>query len=137
MTNVALLFGLAAMVSWGIWALLADVATDYVDPVSAMIFSYATSVAVALAYVVAREDSLSTVRTGVGFALVAGVFAGIGAVAFYSGLERGQTSIVTTVSALYFVVAAVLGVVVLGESVGLEDVAGIAFAVAAVTLLAR
>ena len=137
MTNAALLFGLAAMASWGVWALLADVATKYIDPVSAMIFSYATSVAVALAYVVAREDTLSTVRTGVGFALVAGVFAGIGAVAFYSGLERGRTSVVTTVSALYFVVAAVLGVVVLGESVGLEDVAGIAFAVAAVTLLAR
>jgi protein-disulfide isomerase len=96
MTNTTLLFGLAAMASWGVWALLAEVATDYVDPVSAMIFSYAASVGVALAYVVSRGDSLSTARTGVGIALVAGVFAGIGAVAFYSGLERGRTSIVTT-----------------------------------------
>jgi drug/metabolite transporter (DMT)-like permease len=137
MTNVALLFGLTAMASWGVWALLADVATDYVDPVSAMIFSYATSVAVALAYVVAREDSLSTVRTGVGVALVAGVFAGVGAVAFYAGLERGRTSVVTTVSALYFVVAAVLGVVLLGESVDATDAVGVGFAVLAVTLFAR
>jgi uncharacterized membrane protein len=137
MTNTTLLFGLAAMASWGVWALLAEVATDYVDPVSAMIFSYAASVGVALAYVVSRGDSLSTARTGVGIALVAGVFAGIGAVAFYSGLERGRTSIVTTVSALYFVVTAVLGVVVLGESVEATDAAGIGFAVLAVTFLAR
>ena len=54
MTNATMLFALAAMVSWGVWAVLADVATRYIDPVSAMSFSYATSVAIALAYVFAR-----------------------------------------------------------------------------------
>ena len=70
-------------------------------------------------------------------ALGAGVFAGIAAVAFYAGPERGQTSVVTTVSALYFVVAAVLGVAVLGETVEATDVAGVGFAVLSVVLLAR
>lgn len=70
-------------------------------------------------------------------ALGAGVFAGIAAVTFYAGPERGQTSVVTTVSVLYFVVAAVLGVAVLGETVEATDVAGVGFAVLAVVLLAR
>ncbi|WP_323191854.1 DMT family transporter [Halostella sp. PRR32] len=137
MTNATILFALAAMVSWGVWAVLADVATRYIDPVSAMIFSYATSVAIALAYVFARDQPVATAKTGVAVALGAGVFAGIAAVAFYAGLERGQTSIVTTVSALYFVVAAVLGIAVLGESVEATDVAGVGFAVLSVVLIAR
>ena len=70
-------------------------------------------------------------------ALGAGVFAGIATVAFYAGLERGRTTVVTTVSVLYFVVAAVLGVAVLGETVEATDVAGVGFAVLAVVLLAR
>lgn len=65
------------------------------------------------------------------------MFAGIAAVAFYAGPERGQTSVVTTVSVLYFVVAAVPGVAVLGETVEATDVAGVGFAVLAVVLLAR
>jgi len=137
MVSSTILFAVLAMLAWGVWALLADVATKHIDPVSAMVFSYAASVVVALGYVAARDETLSTVRTGVGVALVAGVFAGIGAVAFYAGLERGRTSVVTTVSALYFVVAAVLGVVVLGESVEATDVAGVGLATAAVVLLAQ
>lgn len=70
------------------------------------------------------------------FAGLAGVFAGAGAVGFYDGLSEGNSAVVTTVSALYFVVAALLGVVVLGESLGLRDVTGIGFAVLAIALLA-
>ena len=102
-----------------------------------MIFSYATSVVTALAYGFARDQPVATARTGVAVALGAGVFAGIAAVAFYAGLERGQTTVVTTVSALYFVVAAVIGVAVLGDSVEATDVAGVGFAVPSVVLLAR
>jgi uncharacterized membrane protein len=72
----------------------------------------------------------------VAFAGLAGVFAGAGAVAFYAGLAEGNSAVVTTVSALYFVVAALLGVAVLGESLGLRDVAGVGFAVLAIALLA-
>lgn len=135
--NTALLFALLAMLSWGIWAVFADVATRTIQPTSAMILSYGASVLVALGYLAYQGETPALGEVGVYFALVSGVFAGVGAVAFYAGLEAGSTAIVTTVSALYFVVAAVLGVLVLGESVGLRQVAGIGFAVLAVALLAQ
>jgi uncharacterized membrane protein len=137
MNGTAITFGLMAMVGWGIWVVLANVATRTLDPEIAMIFSYATSVVVALGYVAWRPGGITVERTGVAYALAAGVFAGGGAVAFYAGLERGQTGIVATVSALYFVVAALLGILFLGESLELQDVLGIIFAVLAVALLAR
>jgi uncharacterized membrane protein len=131
------LFAVVAMVAWGLWAVLANVAAESLAPTTAMILSYGTGVAVALAYVLVRGDPVSLSRAGVAFALAAGVFSGVGAVAFYAGLEQGRTGVVTTVSALYFVVAAVVGVAVLGESLDATDAAGVGFAVLSVLLLAR
>jgi bacterial/archaeal transporter family protein len=136
MSQQAITFAVVAMLGWGVWTVLANEATNTIAPELAMILSYATSVVVAAAYVTLRGDPIALEQTGVGYALVAGVFAGIGAVAFYSGLSYGQAGVVTTVSALYFVVAALLGVLVLGEALTARNVAGIAFAVLAVFLLA-
>lgn len=137
MVNTAIRFALLAMLSWGVWAVFADVATRTIQPTSAMILSYGTSVLVAVGYLAYRGEAPALGEAGVYFALVSGVFAGVGAVAFYAGLESGSTGIVTTVSALYFVVAAVLGILVLGEAVTLRDAAGVGFAVVAVVLLAN
>lgn len=137
MQPTAVTLGLLAMLSWGVWAVLATVATRSLAPTAAMVVSYATGVAVALGYLAVADRPVALEARGVGFALAAGVFAGAGAVAYYAGLDRGTTAVVTTVSALYFVVAAVLGVAVLRESLAPSDVAGVGFAVLAVVLLAR
>lgn len=136
MTNPALLFALLAMAAWGIWAVLSDVATRTIQPTSALILSYGTSVLVAVAYLAVRGETPALGEAGVPYALLAGVFAGVGAVSFYAGLESGRTGVVTTISALYFVVAAIIGVVILQESLGLRELTGIGFAVLTVVLLA-
>lgn len=125
------------MFGWGIWTVLANEATRTISPEFAMILSYAASVVVAVGYVGARSDPIVVERTGVLLALAAGVFAGLGAIAFYVGLSHGRAGIVTTISAMYFVVAAVLGVAVIGESLAPTDVLGIVFAVLAVALIAN
>jgi uncharacterized membrane protein len=134
--NSALGYGLLAMVTWGVWSVVADVSTDYVSPEVAMVVSYGTGAALAFGYVLATPGSTEFSTRGVGIAAAAGVFAGIGAIAFYVGLDRGSTGIVTTVSALYFVVAAVIAVVFLNETASLRTVAGVATAGVAVWLLA-
>lgn len=136
-TRTAVTFALLAMASWGVWAVLAKLATRTIAPTTAMIVSYATSVGVALGYVLVTRQAIALSGRGTAFALAAGVFAGAGAVAFYAGLDHGRTGIVTTISALYFVVAAAIGVVALGESLDLRSLVGIAFAIGAVALLAR
>ncbi|WP_265111942.1 EamA family transporter [Halosolutus halophilus] len=135
--NHAITLAVLSMLGWGVWTVLANEATRTIDPPIAMILSYATGVVVALGYVGFQNDPISLDRSGVILALAAGVFAGLGAVAFYAGLSYGRVGVVTTVSALYFVVATVLGVFVLGESIAITDVLGIGFAVLAVVLLAN
>ena len=136
MLSSPLAYGLLAMVTWGVWSVIAEMATEHVQPEVAMVVSYGTGAAIAFGYVLSRPAPVEFSTRGVGIAAVAGVFAGVGAVAFYVGLDRGSTSVVTTVSALHFVVAAVIAVLFLNESASLRTVAGIATAGVAVWLLA-
>ncbi|WP_440771586.1 EamA family transporter [Natronorubrum sp. DTA28] len=136
MSRYAVSLAVVAMLSWGVWTVIANEATRTIDPELAMILSYSAAVAVAVCYVSVVNDPVSIERTGVLLALAAGVFAGIGAVAFYVGLNAGRAGIVTTVSAMYFIVAVILAAVFLGESLAPTDLLGIAFAILAVALLA-
>ncbi|MFB6081904.1 MAG: EamA family transporter [Halanaeroarchaeum sp.] len=137
MLRLALGYAVLAMLTWGIWSVLATLATRSMPPALAMVISYGTGAAIALAYVFANRGNLALPTDGVLLAAGAGIFAGIGGVAFYAGLQTGRSAVVTTVSALYFVVAAVIGVVVLGETVDAYDVAAVGFAMLAVALFAR
>ena len=136
MVSSAVVFAVVAMLGWGLWAVFAELATRSIQPEVAMIVSYLTGVVIAVGYVVSSGREYTFAGDGLAIAAVAGVFSGIGAVAFYTGLSEGRTGVVTTISALYFVVAAVIGVALLGESLSLRDAAGIAFALAAVALFA-
>ncbi|MCT9095969.1 EamA family transporter [Haloarchaeobius sp. HME9146] len=137
MLNSPVSWAVLAMLAWGLWAVVADLATQTVSPTVAMVVSYLVGAGLALGYVFTQPESIEYTRDGLVTAGVAGVFAGLGAVAFYAGLARGSTSVVTTVSALYFVVAAAIGIAVLDEPVTVHRIAGIGFAVVAVVLLAR
>jgi uncharacterized membrane protein len=125
------------MLAWGAWALLADLATRNLAPAVAMVVSYVAGAALVAGYVLLGSSGVDLPPRGVGLAVLAGVASAVGVVAFYTGLEAGRASIVTTVSALYFVVAGVLGVLVLGESVSGRELLAVGFAVAAVVLIAH
>lgn len=135
MTRTALTFALVGMVAWGLWAVFAELATESLAPEVAMVVSYVAAVGVAVAYVLAQGYDPALTTAGVGYAAAGGLFSGVGAISYYVALRRGATSVATTVTALYFVVAAVLGVAFLGDSLSMRDVAGIALAVGAVALL--
>jgi bacterial/archaeal transporter family protein len=68
---------------------------------------------------------------------VAGVFAGIGFVSMYIGLSRGSTTVVSTLGAMYFVVAAFIGMAVLGDQITTTRVAGLLLAGVGVVLVAQ
>lgn len=128
---------LIGAVMWGFWAMFADIATESMAPEAAMIVSYTVGIGVAGIYVLYRGTSvLGNDPTAIGIAALAGVASGIGAVAYYAALQAGSAGVATTITAMYFVVAAGLGVVVLGESLAVSDVAGIGAAVLAVGLIA-
>jgi uncharacterized membrane protein len=100
-----------------------------------MVLSYGTAVVIAVGYVLVTSGPVVPTGDGIGYAVLGGIFASVGAITFYMALSRGGAAVVTPVSSLYFVVAAVAGVVVLGESLETGQIAGIGCAVAAVFLI--
>lgn len=134
MVRTTLLLAGLGMVSWGVWAMFADLATRTLEPEVAMVVSYVGAVAIAVLYIGSQGLSPTVSGVGVGYALAGGLFSGVGAISYYAALQHGNATVATTITALYFVVAGILAVVFLGESVDVRDLAGVALAVGAVTL---
>ena len=136
--NHVVVLALIGALAWGFWAFFADLATRSMAPEAAMVVSYTVGIGVAGLYILYRGTSvLGNDPTALGLAALAGVASGIGAVAYYAALQAGAAGIATTITALYFVVAAVLGIAFLGDSLNATDVAGIGLAVVAVVLLSQ
>jgi uncharacterized membrane protein len=133
----AVLFGSLTMVSWGIWIVLGNAASEAMDPRTAAAISYVVATVLAVGFVFWSDASLAITHRGGLLAGVAGLFAGVGFVSMYLGLSRGSTTVVSTLGAMYFVVAAFVGMAALGDDITTTRLAGLLFAGVGVVLVAR
>ena len=133
----AVLFGLTTMVTWGIWIILGNAASESIDPRTAAAISYLTAGLLALGFVVVSDASIAVTARGGLLAGVAGLFTGIGLISMYMGFAQGSTTVVSTLGAMYFVVAAIISMGMLGDEITITRFVGIAFAVVGVVLVAR
>lgn len=136
-TSSGAFFGITTMLAWGLWLVLADIASESIDPVTAAAISYVVAAIMAVSYALFSDASLAINARGGFYSIIAGVFAAVGLVATYIGLSLGSTATVSTIGALYFAVAAIIGIAVLGESVTLTKAAGVFLAVIALILITR
>lgn len=129
-----ILAGIATL-TWGGWAICSKVANRSLSFEWTALATYAAGTSVAALYVIVFRRPESPTTIGLIYAGLGGVLFAVGGIAYYAALQHGSTAITTTVAALYFVVAAVLAVVLLGESLELKETAGIVLAVFAAILL--
>lgn len=137
LSNSSLLLALGAAVAWGVWALFVRLAERTLLPETVVLVSYVTASLLVLGYVLVTPAGSPASVEGLGWAVAAGLATAVGSLLYYTALARADVGVVSTVTGLYFVVAAVLGVVVLREEVTAAKLAGIGFAVLAVVLLSR
>lgn len=124
-----------ALIGWGFWTFFAKIASEELMSETVMIISYLGAATIGIGYVLFSGKEISISNPHFYYAIIGSVFAGLGGIAFYAALKSGNTGIVTTVSSLYFIVAAILGVIFLGESLSIQNIAGILLAGVAVYLL--
>lgn len=132
MNTSAVLFGLGTMVAWGFWIIFGDVASNTIDPKTAAFISYATAAVITGVFMLGTDASLAVTQRGVVFAAVAGVAAAVGVVSTFIGVTVGPTTIVSTIGGMYFVTAALISTVALGEPMSLNKLAGIVLAMGAI-----
>ncbi|ELZ31450.1 hypothetical protein C474_09122 [Halogeometricum pallidum JCM 14848] len=133
--NPGILYGVITMFAWGIWIVLGDAASDSIDPEMAAFITYFVATIVAGIYVLVSDVSLAVTERGVVLSSLAGLGAVTGVVATYIGVSVGSTALVTTLGGMYFVITAVISVLVLGEPLSVNKIAGICLALAAIVVI--
>lgn len=133
----AILFALGTTFTWGLWLVFADIASETIDPVTAAAVTYAVAAVAVGGYALLTGAPVVVAGRGGLFSVAAGLFAAVGLVSLYVGLSMGSTAVVSTVGALYFVVAAVIGILVLGDPLSPTRAVGIGLAVVSIVLISQ
>lgn len=135
MRETALSLSIVAMLSWGLWVVFADLAGETLSGGAIVVITYLVGGSIGAGYLLIRGTTPSVSSPALVYAVLSGVFFGIGGLAYYTALQRSATATATTIAAMYFVVASLLSFFFFGEPLRLRDGVGIGFAVGAVVLL--
>jgi transporter family protein len=130
------------------WALIACLAYSFVPPlvrvatrdipsdVAAFLSNFVLVTFIFL--IISRSDESiiqHATSTSAVYIYGAGLFLGVGILAYYRALEMGPVTHVVPIFAMFIVGGSLLGVVFLGETLSLRNVAGILFGVLAIFLI--
>ena len=135
-----LLWAMLAMLTYGLSTFLLKVVFRTIHPAFGLAFANAFVVFAGVGWMlVSGAGAFKNVGwNGVtGLLLAASVILAASIVSFYKALSLGPASVVAPIFALSFIVAAVLGLVILGEPVNATRIAGLVLGVAAILLLTR
>jgi uncharacterized membrane protein len=130
-----LLYALLCVVWWGVWGFLSKLGSDQTSPQQLQIlFTIGIIPPSALAW--ARLGfKVETDRRGAIYGILNGIFSGLGMLAYYAALARGQASIVGPFTALFPLLTVALAFAFLRERINRVQAAGMIFALAAIVLL--
>ncbi|MCD6588453.1 MAG: EamA family transporter [Candidatus Fermentibacteraceae bacterium] len=129
-------WGIIATVLWGLWAVLLKLSSTRLGHwQSVLVYTVFSVITVVVLYFSLGENTRQFETTGVILAASAGVLGGLALVFFQKAVSSGPVSTVTSISALYPVIAIIFGVVFLRENLSTTNFIGIILAVAAGVLI--
>jgi len=127
---------LATLIFWGLWGFASKLTTNYIDPLSAIVFETLGGLAVGTIVFAFYRTSLTQNPKGMVLAFVTGAFIFIGSLFFLFAIQKGKVTTVVTTTALYPLVSILLAVLFLHESVSPKQILGAALAVTSIILIA-
>ncbi len=125
----------ACLVMWGLSRFFPKLATNHLDPKSAFIYEIAGEMIIALGFLFAIGFKPAFDLRGTSFALIAGLFGGLGVYFYLLAAQRGNVSQLVIVSALYPIITVLLGVTFLQESINFKQGLGVGFGLLAIILV--
>jgi uncharacterized membrane protein len=130
-----LLFAQLCILLWGVWGVLAKLAADKTSPEQQQVLFTIGGLPVAALALWRLRGRLETDRRGAACGVLNGVFSGLGLLAYYAAMSRGQASLVSTLTGLFPLLTVMLAVLILKERMNRVQMAGVALALVAVVLL--
>ena len=133
-----LILSIIAMIFMGIHFFLVKIISSHVTGPTILLLNCLIFIPIMVAYIYLTDTSfIPEQRIYLGYTFLLGVLQTIGVLTIYIAIQRGPLSTVMPIFGLNAVIAAILGMLVLHETVSWECVLGITFAMAAIVLLRR
>jgi transporter family protein len=125
-------YSILCVICWGAWALLAKLGSREISAEGSQFLFAWGAVPVAVLLLAARRWKLENNLPGIGYSVANGILSGVGGWALFAAYRTGgNTSIITTVTAMYPLISVMLAVAVLRERLTRLHVLGLAFAAVA------
>jgi transporter family protein len=120
---------------WGVFGFLAKLGSDRISPGQMQILFTIGMLPLVAAALWSARMKVETDRLGVFYAVLIGVLAGLGGLAYFAAMENGKASLVGPVTSLFPLLTVVLAVTFLKERMNRIQVAGIILGLIAIAIL--
>lgn len=129
------LFAISSLVCYGFWAITSKLTTQYIDPTASLIYVMVGNAITFLLLAGSTHVSWSLHPQGIGLGILTGILQYFAFFCFLEALSKGPLSLVSILVALYPLISALFGILVLQETLTLKQGMGVGLAIAAVVLL--
>jgi len=126
-----------SLLLWGVWGFFQKLALIQMPPRNVYIFTIIGMMIVSLSVLVSLGFKVEGNKTGVFFAVLAGLCGSLGGLFYLYSLSKGKASVVITLTALYPVVTIILSFLILKESITIRQGIGIILALLAMVFLSE
>jgi uncharacterized membrane protein len=130
-----LLYALLCVIWWGVWGFLSKLGSDQASPQQLQILFTIGIIPPSVLAWAQLGFKVETDRRGAIYGILNGVFTGLGMLAYYAALARGQASIVGPFTALFPLLTVAFAFAFLRERINRVQAAGMILALVAVVLL--
>ena len=125
-----------AFVLCGLWSFIPKITIKHISPKSAMLFEVLGGIILAIIVLISLNFKPDIHPKGVFLAIVTGILGFAGALCFLYAASKGPISLVAVLSALYPIIAIVLAIFFLNESITIKQGLGIVLGLGAMILIA-
>jgi len=128
---------ITSIVGWGLWGFFAKVGVVAVGKNQCMLVAYLTMTLIVVCYLFMTWSTSFSINRYIVFSVLTGITGAMGAIAFWTALEKLPIAILRPAASLSVVVTVILGIVILKEKLEISHMLGILFALVATFLLSR
>ncbi|MDM9380586.1 EamA family transporter [Chlorogloeopsis sp. ULAP01] len=129
-------YALVSLFLYGCWGFFSKLATNYINPKSALIYDILGAIFVGLVFITVNNLEWRGDIRGVFYAVITGVTGTLATLFYLVAVSKGSSSIVLPLTSLYPAITVILAFFILKEPMTLRHGIGIILAIFAIILCA-
>ncbi|WP_414587552.1 EamA family transporter [Scytonema sp. PCC 10023] len=129
-----LIYTLLSLVLYGLWGFFSKLATNYIDPKSALVYEVSGGLLVSFVLLCSNSFRLQADSRGIFYALLVGICGTVATLCFFVAINQASSSIILPLTSLYPTITILLAFLIFKEPITLRQGIGILLAIVAIIL---